>query len=282
MGSTRTVTLIGADGTRHVLACSAEPYQLGVASQLWGAAPYAVTSRQLGVIPGERVEQVRALPRNIVVPIQVEGATELEIDQRLAALGAILSPSSELRILYRRADGTERELTGRCVGGADAVQATDRSGYLQRHVRIPLVVRAHYPYWRAVASSTVVTGPTTFLDGDFSLSNVVTITNAGDVPTWPYIILTGGADGCELSNLATGQVLRISEQIPLGSTMRIDTDPRSRSVLLDDAWSWPIDPLSEFWPLSPGPNLIVVRSWAIGSDALGTFTFRHRPDYETC
>lgn len=285
MPSTRSVTLIGADGTRHVLACSSEPYQLGVNAQLWGTAPYSVTARQLGAIPGERVERVRALARDVLIPIQVEGTTELEIDRRLGALGAMLSPTAELRVLYRRPDGTTRELTGRAVSGMERIQATDRSGHLQRHVRVPLVVRAHYPYWRDTATSISVAGPTTFADGMLGGSNVVDVTNTGDVDTWPELTITGLANGADLLNMTTGQVLRISERIESAQTCRIDTDPRTRSVVINDAWSWPIDALSEFWPLVPGPNRLLFRTWSdypATTPAIGTFTIRWRANYETC
>lgn len=284
MSSTRTVTLVGVDGTRHVLACSAEPYQLKPAGQLWGTAPYAIQARPVGMIAGERVESVRALPRTIVVPVQVEGTTELEVDTYLGQLGAVLSPVDDVRLLYRRPDGTERELTARYAGGGDAVSATDESGYLQRHVTVPLIFKAHWPYWRAVAGSLKVSGPTTFNDGRAAGSNLVTVTNAGDVVCSPEITVTGYAEAIEGVNLTTGQGFRIRRVLAVGDTLRIDTDDRTFGVYLNDVADYTTaDPASEWWHLVPGDNVLWFRgNTALGTEAIGSFTVRWREQFETC
>lgn len=282
MSSTRTVTLIGVDGTRHILACSAEPYQLRPNAQLWGTAPYAVQSRQVGQIPGERVESVRAMARTIVVPVQVEGATEAAIDASLGALGAILSPVADVHLLYRRADGTERELEARYVGGGDAVQATAESGYLQRHVTVPLIFRAHWPYWRPVTGAEVA-GPTTFADGRAAGSNLVTVTNTGDVECWPAITITGYAEGIEGVNLTTGQGFRIRRILVAGDTFRVDTDRRTFGVYVNDVADYSaVDPASDWWPLVPGENVLWWRgNTATGAEPIGSFTLRWQPQHET-
>lgn len=284
MSSTRTVTLVGVDGTRHILACSAEPYQLKPTAQLWGTAPYAINSRQVGQIPGERVESVRALARTVVVPVQVEGATELEIDARLGALGAILSPVDDIRLIYRRPDGTERELTARYAGGGDAVQAAGESGYLQRHVVVPLIFKAHWPYWRPLSGSVDVSGPTTFSDGRAAGSNTVTVTNGGDVEAWPELTVTGYAESIEGVNLTTGQGFRVRRVLTASDVLRIDTDKRTFGVYVNDTADYSaMDSSSEYWPLIPGPNVLWWRgNTATGAESIGGFTIRWREQYESC
>ncbi len=281
--STRTVTLIGVDGSRHVLACSAEPYQLRPNAQLWGTAPYAVTSRRVGQIAGERVESVRALPRTIVVPVQVEGTTELAVDDYLGDLGAILSPVDDVRLVYRRADGTERELTCRYAGGGDAVTATDEAGFLQRHVTVPLIFKAHWPYWRDTAGATQSSGPTAFDDGRAAGSNLVTVTNTGDVECWPEITITGYAESVEGVNFTTGQGFRVRRILTVGDTLRVDTDNRTFGVYLNDVADYTVmDPTSEWWPLVPGVNVLWFRgNTATGAESIGGFTLRWRPQHET-
>jgi hypothetical protein len=283
MSSTRTVTLVGVDGTRHVLACSAEPYQLRPNAQLWGTAPYAINSRQVGQIPGERVESVRALARTVVVPVQVEGATELEIDANLGALGAILSPVDDVRLIYRRPDGTERELTARYAGGGDAVQAAGESGFLQRHVTVPLIFKAHWPYWRPLSGSVEVVGPTVFDDGSLAGSNLITVTNSGDVECSPEFVITGHAEGIEGVNLTTGKGFRVRRVLEVGDTLRIDTDKRTFGVYVNDvAELVAMDPTSEYWSLVPGPNVLWWRgNTASGGEPIGGFTIRWREQYET-
>ncbi len=283
MSSTRTVTLIGVDGTRHVLACSTEPYQLKPSAQLWGTAPYAINSRRVGQIAGDLVESVRALPRTIVVPVQVEGSTELAVDDYLGDLGAILSPVDDVRLIYRRPDGSERELIARYAGGGDAVSATDEAGYLQRHVTVPLIFKAHWPYWRAMAGSLGVSGPTTFSDGRAAGSNLVTVTNVGDVDCSPEITITGYAEAIEGVNLTTGQGFRVRRVLTTADVLRIDTDDRTFGVYLNDVADYStMDPASEFWPLVPGANVLWFRgNTATGAESIGGFTVRWRPQFET-
>lgn len=283
MSSTRTVTLI-ANGVRRVLACSDEPTQLGTGAQLWGGAPYSFNSRRVALIPGERVDTVQALPRTFLVPVIVEGATELAVDQALADLLADLSPAEDCRILYRRPDGTERELIARYQGGGDAVSATAEAGHLQRHVRVPLIFRAYSPYWRDLATGLVVSGPTTFQDGRGAGTNLVTFANPGDVECWPEIIVTGYAEAIELTNLTTGGVLRVAEVIPEGSTLRIDVDAASFGVWINDVEAQSaMDAATDWWPLAAGDNVILVRgNTATGAETIGQFTIRCRPLFESC
>lgn len=284
MSSTRTVTLIGVDGTRHVLACSDEPYQLKPGGQLWGTAPYAINSRQVGQIPGERVESVRALAKTFVVPVQVEGTTEQEVDAYLAAFGAMLSPSAgDVRVVYQRPDGTQREISARYAGGGDAVAATDEAGYLQRHVTVPLIFKAHWPYWRPLSGSVDVSGPTTFSDGRAAGSNLVTVTNAGDVEAWPEVTVTGYSESIEGVNLTTGQGFRVRRVLTVADVLRIDTDKRTFGVYINDVADYSaMDPASEYWPLVPGENVLWFRgNTATGAESIGGFTVRWRELYET-
>ncbi len=284
MSSTRTVTLIGVDGTRHVLACSAEPYQLGMRAQLWGTAPYAINARRVGAIPGERVESVRALARTIVLPVQVEGTSEGDLDARLAALGAILSPVDDVRLIYRRPDGTERELTCRYAGGGDAVAAAGEDGYLQSQVMVNLVFKAHWPYWRSTAAALDVFGPQAFQDGRGAGSNLVTVTNQGDVDAYPEVTITGYAENIEAVNLTTGIGWRVRRILTATDTLRIDHDPRSFGVYLNQVADYTVmDPLSEFWSLAPGDNVLWFRgNTATGAEPIGGFTIRWRENFETC
>lgn len=283
MSSLRTVTLIGADGSRHVLACSDGEYQLGIDAQLHGTAPYALGTRRVGLIPGERLDTVQALARTLVVPLRVEGTSELAIDQAMGALGSILSPRHDVRINYARPDGTERELTCRYAGGGDAVAGFDEAGYLQRWVTVPLVFKALWPYWRDPAASTATHGPEVFDDGRLAGSNLVTVTNAGDVETYPEITVTGYAEGIEAMSLTTGQVWRCRRVLATTDVLHIDTDPRSFGVYLNGVADYTtMDSLSEFWPLEPGENVLLFRgNTATGAEPIGSFEVRWRPQWET-
>jgi hypothetical protein len=282
VSSTRTVTLVGADGTRHVLACSDEPMQLGIAAQLHGTAPYSTTSRRVGLIPGERPEVVQALPRTLVVPVLVQGGSELAVDQELAKLGAILRPTDDLTLIYKRPDGTERQLLVRYTGGGDALAGFAEAGWRQRSVTVPLVFRAYWPYWLSPSAPTQVHGPEEFDDGWAAGSNLVTITNAGDVDVWPEFIVTGYTEGIEFMSLTLGRTIRVTRIIQIGDELRIVTDPRNFGTYINGVGDYVLDARSEPWPLEPDANVILaVGATATGAEPIGSFQIRWRPQFET-
>lgn len=282
MGSTRTVVLQG-NGTRLTLACSAEPYQLGLASTLWGTAPYAITSSRRGaLLAGETVDAIHAEPRTFALPVIIEGATEAQVDQRIGALGAILSPTAgPCQVTYTRPDGTSRAITAYALDGASNLAATGVAGYLQRHVEMRLVMRAHFPFWRAV---DVVEGTSsgTFADALFGNSNPLELTNNGDVETWPEIIVAGPCEAIEGFNLSTGQAWRIREQLGAGDRVRIVGDPQRREVWLNDDTRQDVllPTVAQPWPLLPGVNRVYLR--AINPTGLGSWSMRWPLLYETC
>jgi hypothetical protein len=278
----RTVTLVGADGSRHVLACSAEPYQLKLDGQLWGNASYAFESRRVANLPGERLEDVHVMPRTFTVPIEVVGTTELDVDQRLAALGSILSPSADCGIIYRRADGSTRQITARCIAGADTLQAIARSGPTQRQVAASLVFRAYFPYWTSLD----------FDDPSYSASfndalgagfNSFDLTCSSDVETWPEVTITGPVQNIHGANLVTGQVWRIVEVLNPGQVVRIESDPRRPGVWLNDVYRFDmLDTASALWPLVPRLNRLMFRGTSVGVSPIGSFGLRWRNLHESC
>lgn len=286
--SARTVTLIGADGTHRVLACSTDPYQLGLEAGLWGTAPYAYSTRAVAEIPGERIDNVQALARMFPLPVEVSATTELGVDQQLAALGELLDPTQDVRIRFRRPDGIEREISARCTAGRSAISALLRNGADTRNVRVPLVFTAHFPYWRETTAAPLTSGPTTFNDGRGAGINTVTLTNPG-VECWPDFTITGYVENVECMNLSTGQVWRILEILKVGDTLTINTDPRQLGIYLNGALAWNVggsevlDPLtSELWPLVHGPNEIQFRgNTATGAEPIGSMLIRWHPIYET-
>lgn len=280
MGTDRVVTLVGADGSRHVLACSAEPYQLARNSTIMGTAPYALSSRRRGpTLPGEVLDSVHAEPRTFAVPIQIEGTTEQDLDRHIAALGSVLSPDiGPCRIVWTRPDGTSRELTGWHLDGGSGIEWRD---HLQRQHRAQLIFRALFPYWRGVDTAQgESTG--TFADASLAHSNPLALFNAGDVRTWPQITIAGPCQNIEAVNISTGQVWRIIEQLGPADRVRLECDPRSIGVWFNDDFRHNVlDPQAcELWPLLPGVNLIVLR--AINPTGLGTWQIRWPLLYETC
>lgn len=277
--TTREVELIGADGTHHVLACDPlEEYSLRPDNGLWGMTPYSINSRRSVGVVGERVTNVTARVRTFGVPILVSGTTELEVDQYLGNLGSVLHPDTDTRIVFTRSDGTKREIIARYLSGAEAL-AVRRPD--QHHVIVPLVFRAFHPYWRNVTDNgEIVSG--NFLDAAFAGINSVLIWNGGDVDVWPELEFDGLCENIEGTNVTTGQSFRIIYQLPLGQTIKVDTNPESRRVLLNDFpdYAGTVDPFSDWWPLIPGWNRILLR--AVSPGDAGLWRVKHRPEYDTC
>ena len=281
--SLRTVELVGADGSRHTLACDPiADYQLGTKPGLHGLTGYTIESRRIANIPGERPGIVHAEPRTFPVPIVVKG-TEAEIDTALGALARILSPLRDTRIIYTRPDGTKREISARCLN-ADIV---DLAHFKSPGAKVPLVFRAFDPFWRATVENENSTSGTLVDYSAASDSNALEITNNGDVEAWPEITIVGPAQNIEAVSLETGKVWRIIRIIEAGETVRIETDPRrSASVWLNDDLNWAevMSPtVAEFWPLVPGMNRIVLRASSVPpSAAMGDFDIRFVERFDSC
>jgi hypothetical protein len=105
----------------------------------------------------------------------------------------------------------------------------------------------------------------------------------GDVPAWPEITINGNAENIECANLVTGQVFRIVRVLPGNETVRVDTDPNTFGVYLNNWQGFPtvMDPYSEFWPMVPGLNRLVFRAITFGANPLGTFTIKWREEFGT-
>lgn len=278
----RTITLIGADGSAHVVACPTGPIQLATNPGVWGLTPHAHTSTRVADIPGERVDDIHPLPRLLSVPILVIGTDTDDLDTQLGALGAILSPDLPVQILFERGDGTKREITAYCVDGADQLVVADHE---ELFARAPLVFKAFDPWWRAI-DADAVEHTETFDDGLLAGSNPVDLTNPSDVAkVWPEITIWGPVENIHMGNLEVGISFRIREVLDVGDVVRIVTDPARRDVWLNDTRAWSVlDPeYSLMWPLIPGLNRLVIRGNGPPSGgSIGSFRFRYAPRFQTC
>lgn len=280
-GSDRQIVLYGAHGEVRYLVCPSDPIDvlaLRPDSGLWGVAPVEYSTRKLVNGPGEVITGVRAGPRTFQVPVLISGRTELELDQNLASLGTILDPERDMRIVFVRPDNTHREITARYLSGAEAFSVKHRH---QLAVTVPLVFRAHHPYWR---SNDGERGwAENFNDAYFGQVNFVQLINHGDVASWPEITINGQCENIECANLTTGQVFRILYKLPAGQQIRIDTDPRSFGVWLNGAQgqSTVMDPWSEYWPMEPGLNRMYFRAVTKGVQPIGSFIIRWREQYQS-
>lgn len=274
----RQVTLIGVDGSRHVLACSDGPIQLGESPGLWGVAPIAVSSRRVAGVPGERVESVHTEPRLIALPVVINTSEPGDLDRAVAGLAPVLNPSTDCRIIVERDDGSAREIVARYYSGAGEQTVADHE---RKHITIPLVFKAHDPYWRALndAWGREAGGIADAIGAGFT---EIAATNLGDVEAWPEWTVTGPAENIEIVSFARGKIVRAIEVLPDGAQLRIRTDPADRGVWLDDFDAWPALALeSDIWSLKPGLNRCGIRATGSIEGATGHFEMTWRPRWQT-
>lgn len=280
MTSARTVELVGTDGTRHVLACSDEPYALGTGSDMWGGGMWQHTSKRVANIPGERLESVYAGARTVAVPIVIVG-TEYHQDDKLGELQSWLRPDRDVRLIYTRPSGVRRELICRCINPGNR---TRLDTWKDPAVKPVLTFKAFDPFWRTV-DAEIETAEFLFEDGFFSGANAVEVTNIGDVETWPRLIAVGPVQNIHFTNFETGGIIRIKQVVDAGSVCRIETNPRHRNVWINDGVNWRAvdNSLNESWPLVPGLNRLAVRGISVPSPGpIGSFSVEWTPLFDSC
>lgn len=266
MSSLRNVTLIGGRyGERKTIVCEpAARFQMRANAQLWGGPPSTVLGRRIGSLPGEVHDGVRIEPRIFAVPLLVQATSEQDVDDALQELAGILDPTCEspCRIVYQRPDGSAREIFAWYESGG--ARANVRYGE-SRYVRVPLVFKAQRPYWRSTTDSESNIGGT-IPDAWFASSLHLQLTNPGDVDTWPrwqFAAINGGTmRNIEVFSLDAGRSFRLPNTFAINDVVHIDTDPRAQAVELnaDPAYQNIMDPISQFFPLRPGVNDLIVRA----------------------
>lgn len=267
--------IIGSDLTRHDISLDGcpTPYSLTPGSTIRSTTTYNIQSKPVGAnVAGEIVTNIRAEPRTIICPIVIHGDTETELETAIGNLEGFLSTIEGIcRLVWRRADGTQREIGAHYVTGADTITIENLGAH--RHAQARLTFRAVYPYWQAFGAGGDAFGGN-FLDASFAGITHTTWTNEGDVRSWPDFTIAGPCERIELGNVTTGQLFRIIEVLQIGQEARIETDPRNRGVYLDDVWRPDIiDPIAaDMWPLLPGDNHIVLR--AISPSDTGSWIVR--------
>lgn len=280
MDGRRKLTLVGNDGTRVDL--NGPPFQVGHDVVLAGGPPVDVGERIAPGIPGALVGQVRHLPRDVILPLDVLGDDATELDERVAEFVRLADPTrGPVRLVAERADGSQRELLCYLVGGHEAL--TVRTAWAS-HVRMPIRLRALDPYWRAVsehihtfeqdvfdnnASPTAFDAPVPFdslipFDGvDAQGVAILKIVVSGDVETWPRFEVIGPGSSVEAANISypsAKKVWRFSAPLGSGDVLTIDSRPGVRSVLVNDLNRYgDLSNDSHLWPLLPGVNHVVVR-----------------------
>jgi hypothetical protein len=259
---------------------------------LWGVLgrgmpKFDFVEYELPSTDGADLREVLVQPREVTVPLYVEGDNGPNLVELLRSLAARLNPLRGDGILRTvRADGSTRELVCRYAGGLELAETQTESG--TRWQRAVLVFRASSdPLWRDVVDVSEYV--TTTLEGSFFpippvvlLASAVyaeaVVDNTGDGTAWPVWTIAGPGSGITLENLETGETFTLNVTLAAGEFVVIDTRPGSKSVV-DGATGenlYGSVTAHDLWGLIPGAQTVRVAIGETTEETSVLLTYRRR------
>lgn len=270
LGPSEDWRLIAADGTETHLSegfTSQTGFAVMVGPRGGLLPPYAWSEETVPLQPGARLRDVRRRQRDYTLVLFVSDATTTALAARMAALIRALDPErGDVRLRKTNAAGEVRDLVCRYKSGLEGDDGDDSYGVLWR--QFPLTLRAVDPDW--LGSSDVQLAylldqtPSLFfpiLPLRLSSSSVfadATISNAGDLPTWPVWTITGPGADPVLENLTTGERLALTATLGVGEGLVIDTRPGRKTITRSDGSNLfsSLSSDSALWALARGNNQV--------------------------
>lgn len=254
-----------------VAFCGAPPFIL---EKIRGTGPTEnnVTAIEGAYQDGDTTYGVRKGRREVDISFHIQGDDRADMYQKRMALCGLLAKD--------KAFDAARQMRGRIVYQNDHGQYWTWAvpeGHISFDNRIrdwqystPLSFRCERPYWSSMAQKMAVLA---FSDAGFELPFEFPVAfgsrefrkqlaNAGQVQTPVEITIEGMGETPALTNHSTGAKLRLTEPLPAGYILRINTDPAQLAVTVtdpdgavDNAFGYldPTGPLTAF-TLRPGLN----------------------------
>jgi hypothetical protein len=269
-----TFTLVDVDGSSHVLGDATGIY-LAVGAKGLGMPSLSVNSDKLPYAPGSRLRRIATPPSKVDLPLFIQAASAAALEQLLDNLSGWVLPGTEnddepstVRFQVLATDGTSREIEGVCLGGLDNEDTVEAMGDTWQNLVLSFEVSD--PYWQDTTDTTH-----TFTSGagvrswwaywpyDLTPSNVFaeeTISQTGQIETWPVWTITGPGSTPTLANLTTGASLELDVTLAAGDVVTIDTRPRQKTVTNQNGVNlFPsLSAASELWALAKGSNTLRV------------------------
>lgn len=191
--------------------------------------------------PGKRRRGWRAESRDVFWPIQIWGDSSAEWLERYERFFASIHPEKEGTWRVGVGDGSFREL--KLTGRFDDSHEYALDPVLEAWGAYGVTLEADQPFWRG---KPVKAGPwraptsVSFIDpagsAPYHISRGSTftsakITNPGDVDAWPVWTLIGPLDPIEVG--VASRIIDVPFPLTGGQTLKIDTDPRNVTALLN-------------------------------------------------
>lgn len=192
---------------------------------------------------GVDLRETMARPREVSVPLYVEGDDGPDLTDLLRTLAFRLNPFRGDGLLRTTRAGDEanpRELVCRYAGGLELVESPGMAG--TRHQRAVIVFRAATdPMWRDADDVVEYLDSTGDVGSFFPIPPVVLLSssvyaetvvdNTGDAVAWPVWTVVGPGSGITIENVTTGAVFTMDIELEEGEYVVIDTRPGSKSVV---------------------------------------------------
>ena len=186
--------------------------------------------------------------------------------------------------------GATRELSCAYQDGLEFDEnATTRTPYGEQLAVITFT--ANDPYWAditdTVDSFTAGTPPTFFpffplVLGASQIFGMTTVTNVGDVATYPVWTITGPGTDVVLQNATSGRTLEWAGTLGIGETLTLDArggnqSPAPKSVVKNDGSNqFGLLAQFDFWPFVPGDNTLNISMNAATGASVVSVAYRAR------
>lgn len=257
----------GANQSDGVVLTTAEPYILSTISGV-GGVEASILSADIAGMDGTYMQGVHVEPREIPCTVYVHGTDRADMYRKRFDLISKLTPQSKCGKLYYSNDG----LNGRdLVIEAVPRLPPDFAERLKNYNKADISFYCPYPFWSDIGSQTIRVGfddkvgfrlPFEFGTITFgNLTNRQIIDCKSSVPIPMEITFVGPAEAPSITNVTTGDTLRLSDIIiQAGERLIINTERGAKSVTFinnkgqsSNAFQY-ITPDSVFFSLVPGIN----------------------------
>lgn len=113
-----------------------------------------------------------------------------------------------------------------------------------------------------------------------AVTGTATVTNNGNAPTWPYLVIHGSATNPIAANNSTGEIISLTTVLDANNTITLDT--LNRTAILDNPstdfhdsiYSAVVFADTDWWAIQPGDNIIGLEGTSFGSGASLTVQWR--------
>lgn len=231
------ITIEGVDGSMwaiHGPRSMSSPVRLreGDVGELFDA-PFSTVYKGVSGMPGKRFRGLNYAERNIVLRLNIAGASGRDWASVDSRFWRALSGERPFRLIV------DTELSGRrwlWVRLAEAPKVENSlDPHEQANMMVQIVVTAENPFWQSLPIKDEFV-----FDGSNWATGGVTVENPGDVPAWPKWVLTAPAKyGLPDVDLSTPVDNRLDRFVylpfqPTGREVLVDTDPFEEMITAND------------------------------------------------